>query len=170
MFNALYILLPWQTCSIDWISSWLLWEASSHAAINAQRLCTEISTTVYSQVFIHLSEHKDECRTQTVLDIATPKVQYCLNVFNSEICIISICNTLRSKIIQMYCTIMTDLYFQVSNNMVLCLPLELTMKQSILLSQLTFVSWITKSVTHTISYSTEVLQSCSNKVTCKEVK
>ena len=29
--------IPWQTCSINWTSSQLLWEVSNHAAINAWR-------------------------------------------------------------------------------------------------------------------------------------
>ena len=36
--------------------SQLLWEASSHAAINARRLLIQISTTVYTQVLIHTAE------------------------------------------------------------------------------------------------------------------
>ena len=32
------------------------WEASSHAAINAQRLLVQISTNVYSQVLIHTAK------------------------------------------------------------------------------------------------------------------
>ena len=36
--------------------SQLLWEVSSHAAINVQRLLVLISTTVYSQVLIHTAE------------------------------------------------------------------------------------------------------------------
>ena len=48
--------IPWQTCSIERHLNQLLWEASSHSAINVQRLYVQIFTTVYSQVFIHMAE------------------------------------------------------------------------------------------------------------------
>ena len=53
-YTVLYSLLP--------ISTSL--ETHSHAAINAQMLLVQISTTVYSQVLIHIADELEECRVK----------------------------------------------------------------------------------------------------------
>ena len=65
---------PWQT------PSQFLWEAFSHAAINAWRLFVQISTTVYSQVLIHIHlpmvstpQHRIQTR---VLLVDNPKLYH----------------------------------------------------------------------------------------------
>ena len=53
MLKALYILFPWQTCSIRYTISTSLGSIQRYAIINARKLLVHISTTIYSHACTH---------------------------------------------------------------------------------------------------------------------